>query len=131
LKTRVLELERLERLQNLENLERLEQLKNQQRQIQFFKGDYRQVQIPEGAVIYCDPPYAGTSEYKEGAFNHLEFWDWVRDKSKTHKVYVSEYKAPVDFKAILKFDQASTLSATSNTTASVECMFTIRTNQHK
>lgn len=117
LKTRVLELQQLEQLQRLEQL---------QQQIQFFSGDYRRVEIPEGAVIYCDPPYAGTAEYKEGAFNHAEFWDWVRDKSRAYNVYVSEYKAPPDFKAILKFDQASTLSATSNTTASVECLFTIK-----
>lgn len=89
-------------------------------------GDYYNVVTPENSVIYCDPPYEGTAEYKEDSFNHSKFWDWVREKSKTHKVYISEYKAPDDFESVLEFEQNSTLSAITNTTASVEKLFRIK-----
>jgi len=46
--------------------------------------------------------YQGTKEYDtKDKFNHLKFWDWCRDLSKQgHKVFVSEYNAPTDFKCI-------------------------------
>jgi site-specific DNA-adenine methylase len=88
----------LEQLQQLERLERLE----------VTDLSYNEVIIPKDAIIYCDPPYEGTSEYKEGGFNHKEFWEWARQISKTNKVYVSEYNAPSDFKPLLSFTQKST-----------------------
>lgn len=48
-------------------------------------------------VIYCDPPYFNTKKY-ESDFNHHEFWNWAREKSKQgYRVYISEYTAPQDF----------------------------------
>jgi site-specific DNA-adenine methylase len=98
----------LERLQQLQQLQRLQQLERLQR-LDLYSKSYNEINIPEGAVIYCDPPYKGTSEYKEGSFNHTEFWDWCRKIAKTNKIYVSEYSAPPDFETILKFEQKSTL----------------------
>ena len=44
-------------------------------------------------IIYCDPPYDGTSKYNNNSeFNHIEFWEWV--KNCKNPVYVSEYQAP-------------------------------------
>ncbi len=40
-------------------------------------------------IVYCDPPYEGTAEYREGAFNHKQFYDWVM--SRDYPVYVSSY----------------------------------------
>lgn len=51
-------------------------------------------------VIYCDPPYANTTEYKHGDFDSNKFWDWVRDISKDNFVFISEYNAPDDFECI-------------------------------
>ena len=96
MKNRKLELERLERLEQLQQLE-------------LYSKSYDEIEIPEGAIIYCDPPYAGTSEYKEGSFNHIEFWEWCRKISKTNKIYISEYSAPADFAPVLEFEQKSTL----------------------
>ena len=95
----------LQQLQQLERLERLQQLER----LELTSLDYDQVDIPKGAIVYCDPPYKGTAEYKEGGFNHVKFWQWVREKSKTNPVYVSEYNAPNDFKVIRSFSQKSTL----------------------
>lgn len=119
LKTRIFELQQLQQLQRLQQLQQLENIK-------LFSDDYRNIEIPDNTVIYCDPPYQGTAEYKEGAFNHKEFWEWTREKSKTHKVYISEYHAPDDFKKILEFQRSSTLSGGHNKNQPNECLFIIK-----
>lgn len=109
----------LQQIQQLENLQRLENP-------EVTALSYNEVDIPEYAIIYCDPPYAGTAEYKEGSFNHKEFWEWVRVKSLTNKIYVSEYTAPNDFKAVLEFSQKSTLQGgqQKHNAQPNECLFT-------
>ena len=53
------------------------------------------------SLIYCDPPYQGTTGYKTGSFNHEEFFGWCRNmKSKGNSVFVSEYNAPEDFELV-------------------------------
>jgi DNA adenine methylase len=49
-------------------------------------------------VIYCDPPYAGTTDYSNGVFDSARFWDWVRTLRPT--VLISEYQAPNDFEIV-------------------------------
>ena len=121
LKTRVLELQRLEQLEQLQRLERLQQLQ----QLEFYSDDYKNIEIPKDSIIYCDPPYQNTAEYREGNFNHEEFWSWVRAKSKTNEVYISEYKAPDDFIKVLEFQQNSTYAGGNNKLQPNECLFTI------
>lgn len=65
--------------------------------VEFRTGDYKGLQIPEESIIYCDPPYMGTTGYSDG-ISHDEFWQWCRERVYDgHKVYVSEYQAPDDF----------------------------------
>ncbi len=45
-------------------------------------------------LVYCDPPYAGTTGYTVGAFDTAEFWRWVREYARRSIVLVSEYTAP-------------------------------------
>lgn len=54
----------------------------------------------KNSVIYCDPPYQGTTKYSTNNFNYEEFWNWVRQISKENFVFVSEYNAPSDFECI-------------------------------
>lgn len=49
--------------------------------------DYRDVEIQDGAVVYCDPPYANATGYSIGAFNSDEFWMYMRELSKRCDVY--------------------------------------------
>lgn len=66
---------------------------------QFISKDYRDVLLPNGCVVYCDPPYNGTTAgygLKE-SFNTDEFWEYMRKISKCHHVYISEQQAPKDF----------------------------------
>ena len=44
----------------------------------------------EHPVVYCDPPYEGTTEYAEGGFNSKAFYEWVA--SQPYPVYFSSYK---------------------------------------
>ena len=67
----------------------------------FYCLDYKDVPIPENAIIYCDPPYKDTTGYTTSKnFNYEEFWGYMRKLSKTHKVFISEEQAPEDFECI-------------------------------
>jgi DNA adenine methylase len=68
--------------------------------VSFINCSFTDLDIPKNSIIYCDPPYFGTEQYKN-KFNHILFWDWCRTKTKEgHKVFISEYNAPDDFKCI-------------------------------
>lgn len=49
-----------------------------------------------GTVLYCDPPYAGTTGYKAlEPFNSEAFWFWAEQHARCGvHVYVSEFSAP-------------------------------------
>lgn len=51
-------------------------------------------------VIYCDPPYKGTTKYKTEDFPYDEYYDWCRKMSKNNIVLCSEYWMPEDFECI-------------------------------
>lgn len=84
---------------------------------------YDALDIPANSIIYCDPPYNGTTKYKD-SFDSDAFWQWCRDKAKEgHTVYVSEYNAPEDFKCIWEKQINSNLGGTAKT--ATEKLFTI------
>lgn len=55
------------------------------------------------AVIYCDPPYAQTTGYQRGGFDHVFFWDWAQAIAEHNIVLVSEYTAPEGVPCIAEF----------------------------
>lgn len=68
--------------------------------VRFINESYLDLRIPDNSLIYCDPPYEGTTKYKND-FNHAIFWNWCRDMSrKGHRAFISEYKAPYDFECV-------------------------------
>lgn len=70
---------------------------------------------PKNFLIYCDPPYHNTKQYKiRPNFDHTIFWDIVRKWSKNNIVIVSEYKAPRDFKCIWKKKRKKTINLGRN-----------------
>lgn len=79
--------------------------------VSFFNCNYFDLLIPDKSIIYCDPPYENTEGYLV-KFNHLDFWEWCRVKTKEgHHVFVSEYNAPEDFECIWQKNFKSSLSA--------------------
>ena len=94
-----------------------EAIKNTSKQVQKMQGVtfrnelYYQLDIPNNSIVYCDPPYEGTTQYEE-EFDHEFFWDWIRNISNQgHSVFVSEYNAPPDFSCIWEKEAKSSLSA--------------------
>lgn len=89
----------------------LEQLKNLS-DVQFKVADYKDIDV-KGALIYCDPPYAGTKGYLNVTkdFNHKEFWDIMREWSKDNIVLISEESAPDDFDCIWEQEVTRTINA--------------------
>ena len=67
---------------------------------EFTCNDYRNVNLPDGCVVYADPPYDGTTGYGKEKFDSDIFWEYAREISKNHLVFVSEQSAPQDFKSI-------------------------------
>lgn len=68
--------------------------------VHFYNLNYWELNIPEKSIIYCDPPYQGTTEYKD-KFDHGKFWLWCEDMvNKGHQVFVSEYNAPENWKCV-------------------------------
>ena len=67
------------------------------KEAKFICKDYRDVEIPEGAIIYADPPYDNTTGYGNEKFSSKEFWEYMRYLSKNHMVFISEQCAPNDF----------------------------------
>lgn len=98
-------------------------LKQNLNRIKLVCSSYENLDIPANSIIYCDPPYNGTTKYKD-SFDSDAFWQWCRDKAKEgHTVYVSEYNAPEDFKCIWEKQINSNLGGTSKT--ATEKLFTI------
>ena len=79
-------------------------------------GDYQQTANDIScAVIYCDPPYKGTKQYKTSkGFDHEEFWNWCREKSKENIVLISEQEAPEDFVCIWEQEVKRTMNKGNN-----------------
>lgn len=110
----------------------LEAINNVAKQVEKMKGvvfqnkPYYELELPPNSIVYCDPPYEGTTKYAND-FDHNLFWNWVRDISKQgHIVYVSEYNAPDDFECVWKKETNSQLSANGKiggNKASVEKLF--------
>jgi len=68
---------------------------------------------PHGNLIYCDPPYEGTTEYKD-KFDSLSFWNVMRKWSLDNTVVISELKAPPDFRCVLSIDSRTSIRNASN-----------------
>lgn len=117
------DLEHLERLQHLEHLGRLGRLQHLER-LTISRRDYRDVYIPDAAVVYCDPPYVNTFGYATG-FDHKAFYAWCRAIGRRFPLYVSEYWMPSDFKAITEFEVMALAGAKTNGQTRVEKIFTI------
>lgn len=91
--------------------------------ITFSHSSYDSSFIPPQSVIYCDPPYAGTTKYKDD-FNHEEFWEWCRKKVKDgHQVFISEYNAPDDFVCVWRQELNVTVARNGKHKKAIEKLF--------
>ena len=101
-------------------------------EVEFFSEDYRNIIYPDNSIIYCDPPYQGTTQYSISKnFNYNEFWQWCREMDKKgHQIYISEYNAPYDFECIWQKEMTNSLN-TNITYKPVEKLFTLKKNTYE
>lgn len=104
--------EDIRRLQSLESLQRLERIK-------ISKKDYREIEIEPNSVVYCDPPYKGTSGYGM-EFDYEAFYDWCRKQE--NLTIISEYDMPEDFIEIANHTKSCSFSA-KGTKKTIEKLF--------
>ena len=114
-------LESLQNLQSLQNLKRLQSLESMESNLQIFSLDYQSVEIPHDSVVYCDIPYRGTKEYKDGCFDYSRFYDWLRTRD--YPVWVSEYAMPDDFVSVWSRNKICKYSQTNNNRKTIEHLF--------
>lgn len=116
-------LERLERIQSLESLERLQSLR-------VTSLSYDEIDIPDDAVVYCDPPYhASDKNLYEGtakAFDHCAFYDWCVRVSKTNPIFISEYNIEDDRFEIVAEKQKLTRLASAKSFNVTERLYTVK-----
>ena len=87
---------------------------------------YDEMDIPPNSLIYCDPPYAGATQYK-GDFDHENFFLWcARMHRQGHLVFVSEYQAPPEFKCVFESKICSSLEKNTGSKTGVERLFTLQ-----
>lgn len=98
--------QKMQKLQSLKNLQMLQSIETS-------KLDYRQVAIPYDSVVYADPPYKGKESYSV-KFDSDLFFEWCRNQN--FPIYISEYDAPKDFKAVFEINKTNCLCAEKNFT---------------
>lgn len=76
--------------------------------------DYRDVILPDDCVVYADPPYENTTKYANTDFDTASFWDYMRQISQSHIVYISELNAPDDFVSIWEKEVRRILDVNKN-----------------
>lgn len=79
---------------------------------------------PQNMLVYCDPPYQGTTQY--GAFKSFDnflFWETMRAWSKENTVIISEYNAPYDFECVAEFNSQMGMTVGNNRPVRVEKLF--------
>lgn len=85
-------------------LEKLQAFKNiNSNKISFCAKSYEELEIPQNSVIYCDPPYYGSTEdnysgdFSRNSFDKKAFCDWAKKQT---NIFISEYDMSNDFKCI-------------------------------
>lgn len=94
----------------------------------FACGSYADFSPPPGTVIYCDPPYAGTTAYAStGGFDYRNFYSTLIKWSGDCHVYLSEYAVPDDIKVtvIWEREKRNTLGRDDNLRLATERLFRI------
>lgn len=72
--------------------------------VDLYIGSYKDLTIPDNAVVYLDPPYEGrTKAHYFDAFDYEKFWQWVRELSKRCTVFTSCFDCPADFDAVYEW----------------------------
>lgn len=90
-------------------------------------GNYYDLEIPDGSLVYCDPPYKGTTGYHTSkGFDYDRFYDWLVAISKENYVYISERLMPEPFIVCKEFTSAAILRTKNGREKVKEYLYTLR-----
>lgn len=94
----------------------------------FTSMPYWEMDIPDGSVVYCDPPYGGVTRYSNtDPFDTDKFWEWAADLSRTCRVFVSEYSAPPGWTSVWQSRAiVSSLTKDTGSKTAVEQLWRLR-----
>lgn len=106
-------------------------LRSIEKQALFLKGiyfenvNYFELAIPPKSIIYCDPPYLNTTQYRN-KFDHEKFYEWAYNKAlEGHTIFISEYFMPKEFDCIWQKEISSSLTKDTGSKTGVEKLYTI------
>ena len=111
---------KLSHLERLEHIDELSSFSDYSPRLEVYDVDYRKVPIPEGAVVYADPPYANTEGYGV-EFSNADFWRWV--DAQPFPVFVSEYEAPAGFAEVWSTSKRCTLGSAAGARQTTERLY--------
>ena len=91
--------------------------------VKFSNKDILEIKPSKKSLLYIDPPYKGTTKYKD-KFDYEKFYEWCRDRHKEgHIIFVSEYEMPDDFKCIWSKEINSSLTKDTGSKKGIEKLF--------
>ena len=95
-------------------------------------SSYEEIDVGSGDLVYCDPPYAGTTPYGGlPPFDHDKFWATAQDWADAGAdVLISEYQAPPGTPCVWERPAARSLKASENGSAggAVERLYALGDN---
>jgi site-specific DNA-adenine methylase len=118
------QIQQLSRLEQLERYEKLQQLENYNlfTNIEFFCGSYEDYHYQEGDIVYCDPPYGGTTTYSD-SFDYDKFLNWCA--SRPYEVFFSSYSTNSDKRFYIYWQEKKrVLLNKSNKCTKIETLYT-------
>lgn len=94
----------------------------------FVKGMFQE-HSPVNRLIYCDPPYEGTTQYGAfDGFDHVLFWNTMRKWSENNTVVISEYNAPDDFECVKEIETKTDIRVGGLKEKRIERLFRMKSN---
>jgi DNA adenine methylase len=88
------------------------------------EGDYAGITPAPGDIVYCDPPYLGTTGYPGGPFDHSRFFTWCASlASRGAIVFVSEFTGRPNWRKI--WSKKRIVRPTGRGAAREDCLFEV------
>lgn len=97
--------------------------------VKFVQSEFGSYDPPPRTVVYCDPPYYGTTSYSTGQFDYQYFYEKLIEWSDLGcAVYVSEYQIPESVPCELIWERSKnvSLNSASNSRHAVEKLYRIQ-----
>lgn len=95
------------------------------RGVEFQLMSFEQLQPGSGDLVYCDPPYGGTTMgYSTPVWNPEAFWSWARESAARGAILlVSEFSAPEGVAVLAQIESSTDLRTKNRNQQTTEKLF--------